>query len=82
METIGRSIAVIAPTLTPGLNISVVVGLAGIGCWLSYSIGTIGVAIVALSVGLLAARHPEAGSFFLYVPLDNKPTGMYDRDEM
>lgn len=67
METIGQSMAAIAPTLTPALNISVVAGLAGVGCWLSYLIGTVGIVIVALSVGLLASRHPEAGSFFVYV---------------
>jgi len=67
METFGQSIAVIAPTLTPALNITVVAALAGIGCWLSYFVGTIGVMIVALSVGILAARHPQAGSFFVYI---------------
>jgi amino acid transporter len=67
METIGQSMAAIAPTLTPALNISVVAGLAGVGCWLSYFIGTVGIIIVALSVGMLASRHPEAGSFFVYV---------------
>jgi amino acid transporter len=49
------------------LNITVVAGLAGIGCWLAYFIGTIGVVIVAASVGTLAARHREAGSYFVYV---------------
>jgi amino acid transporter len=55
-------LAAIAPTLTPALNITVVAGLAGLGCWLSYLIGTVGVVIVAACVGVLAARHPEAGS--------------------
>jgi amino acid transporter len=67
IETVGQSLAAIAPTLTPVLNITVVAGLAGIGCWLSYLIGTIGVVIVAASVGVLAARHKEAGSFLVYV---------------
>ena len=67
METVGQSLAVIAPTLTPALNISVVAALAGIGCWMSYFIGTVGVVIVAASVGILAARHPEAGSYFIYI---------------
>ena len=67
METFGQSIAVIAPTLTPALNITVVASLAGIGCWMSYFIGTIGVMIVAVSVGILAARHAQAGSFFVYI---------------
>jgi amino acid transporter len=67
IETIGQSLAAIAPTLTPALNISVVAGLAGLGCWISYFIGTLGVVIVAASVGVLASRHPEAGSYFVYI---------------
>jgi amino acid transporter len=67
MEMVGQSLAAIGPTLTPALNISVVVGLAGIGCWMSYFLGTLGVVIVASSVGILATRHPEAGSYFVYV---------------
>jgi amino acid transporter len=67
VEIIGQSLAAIAPTLTPALNISVVAGLAGIGCWMAYFIGTLGVVIVAASVGILAARHPEAGAYFVYI---------------
>jgi amino acid transporter len=67
METVGQSLAAIAPTLTPALNITVVAGLAGVGCWLSYFVGTLGVILVAICVGILASRHPEAGSFFVYV---------------
>jgi amino acid transporter len=67
VEIVGQSLAAIAPTLTPALNISVVAGLAGAGCWLAYFMGTIGVIIVAASVGILAARHPEAGAYFVYI---------------
>ena len=67
VEVIGQSLAAIAPTLTPALNITVVAGLAGIGCWMAYFIGTLGVIVVAASVGILAARHPEAGAYFVYV---------------
>jgi amino acid transporter len=67
IEVIGQSLAAIAPTLTPALNISVVAGLAGIGCWMAYFIGTLGVVIVAASVGILAARHPESGAYFVYI---------------
>jgi amino acid transporter len=67
VEVVGQSLAAIAPTLTPALNISVVAGLAGIGCWMAYFIGTLGVIIVAASVGILAARHPEAGAYFVYI---------------
>ncbi len=67
VEVVGQSLAAIAPTLTPALNITVVAGLAGIGCWMAYFIGTLGVVIVAASVGILASRHPEAGAYFVYV---------------
>jgi amino acid transporter len=66
-ETIGQSIANIAPTLTPALNISVVAGIAGIGSWLSYLIATIGCVFVGASISSLAKRHPEAGSYFVYI---------------
>ena len=67
MDAIGQSLAAVGPTLTPALNVTVVAGLAGVGCWMSYFLGTLGVVIVAASVGVLAARHPEAGSYFIYV---------------
>lgn len=67
VETVGQSLAAISPTLTPALNISVVAGLAGLGCWMSYFLGTLGVVIVAACVAVLAARHPEAGSYFVYI---------------
>jgi amino acid transporter len=66
-ETIGQSIANIAPTLTPALNISVVAGLAGVGSWISYLIATIGCVFVGASIATLAKRHPEAGSYFVYI---------------
>jgi hypothetical protein len=61
-ETLGQSIANIGPTLTPAINISVVVALAGIGAWLSYLIATIGLFFVAVNIGVLARRHLLAGS--------------------
>jgi amino acid transporter len=67
LEVIGQSLAAIAPTLTPAINITVVAALAGIGSWMAYFIGTLGVVIVAACVGILAARHPEAGAFFVYI---------------
>ncbi len=67
IETLGQSIANIAPTMTPALNISVVAGLAGIGSWVSYLLATIGLIFVGASISSLAKRHPEAGSFFVYI---------------
>jgi amino acid transporter len=67
VETLGQSIANVAPTLTPALNISVVVGIAGLGAWLSYWIATIALIFVAANIGILARRHTLAGSYFLYI---------------
>jgi len=67
LESLGQSIANIAPTLTPALNISVVAGLAGTGSWLAYLVATIGMLFVAVNIGALARRHPESGSYFLYI---------------
>ena len=66
-ETIGQSIANIAPTLTPALNISVVAGLAGVQSWLAYLIATLACVFVGSSISTLAKRHPEAGSYFVYI---------------
>jgi amino acid transporter len=66
-ETIGQSIANIAPTLTPALNITVVAGLAGVQSWLSYLIATLACVFVGASISTLAKRHPEAGSYFVYI---------------
>jgi amino acid transporter len=66
-ETIGQSIANIAPTLTPALNITVVAGLAGVGSWISYLIATLACVFVGASIATLAKRHPEAGSYFVYI---------------
>jgi len=66
-ETLGQSIANIAPTLTPALNISVVAGIAGVGSWLAYLLATIGCVFVGGCISALARRHPEAGSYFVYI---------------
>ena len=66
-ETIGQSIANIAPTLTPGAEHLVVAGIAGIGSWISYLIATIGCVFVGCCISTLAKRHPEAGSYFMYI---------------
>jgi amino acid transporter len=66
-ECLGQSIANVAPTLTPALNISVVAGLAGSGSWVSYLIATVGLLFVAACISALAQRHPQAGSYFVYI---------------
>ncbi len=67
IEMIGQSVANAAPTLTPALNISVVAGLAGVNAFASYLIATIGLVFVGGCIAALARRHPEAGSYFVYI---------------
>ena len=66
-ECLGQSVANIAPTLTPAINISVVAGLAGIGSWLGYLIATVGMLFVSANIASLARRHPLSGSYFVYI---------------
>jgi amino acid transporter len=66
-EVIGHSVANMAPTVTPALQIALVAGFAGLGTWLSFLIATIGVVLVAANIGVLARRHPLAGSYFVYI---------------
>lgn len=67
LETIGQSVANIAPTGTPALTIAVVAATAGVGSWLAFLVATIGMMFVAGSIGTLAKRHPLAGSYFVYI---------------
>jgi amino acid transporter len=67
LESLGQSIANIAPTLTPAINVAVVAKLAGAGSWLSFVIATVGMMVVAANIGALARRHPQSGSYFIYI---------------
>jgi amino acid transporter len=67
LESLGQSIANIAPTLTPALNMAVVAKLAGVGSWLAFLIATVGMMFVAANIGALARRHPGSGSYFIYI---------------
>jgi amino acid transporter len=67
VDCIGQSVANIAPTLTPALNIAVVAGLAGSGSWLGFLIATVGILFVALNIATLSRRHTLSGSYFIYI---------------
>src|SRR5437764_2241827 len=67
IDCIGQSVANIAPTLTPALNIAVVAGLAGSGSWLGFLIATVGILFVALNIATLSRRHTLSGSYFIYI---------------
>ena len=67
VDCIGQSVANIAPTLTPALNIAVVAGLAGSGSWLGFLVATVGILFVALNIATLSRRHTLSGSYFIYI---------------
>ncbi len=66
-ESLGQSIANIGPTLMPAISIAVVAGYAGRGSWLAYLVATLGMMFVAANIAALARRHPQSGSYFLYI---------------
>jgi len=67
VDCIGQSVANMAPTLTPAINIAVVAGLAGSGSWLGFLIASTGVFFVALNIATLSRRHTLSGSYFIYI---------------
>ena len=67
VDCIGQSVANIAPTLTPALNIAVVAGLAGSGSWLGFLIATVAILFVALNIATLSRRYTLSGSYFIYI---------------
>lgn len=67
LETLGQSVANLAPTFMPALMIATVAGLAGTASWLVYAIATVSLIFVALNIARLAGRYATAGSFFVYI---------------
>jgi len=67
VETLGQSVANVAPTFMPALMISTVAGIAGTASWLVYALATISLVFVALNVARLAGKYATAGSFFVYI---------------
>ena len=66
-EAVGLSLAVIAPSITAAFNISLVVKAAGPAAPLTYAIGMIAVALVALSFVAFTRRVAHAGSAYAYI---------------
>jgi amino acid transporter len=57
LETIGQSVAGIAPTGTPAVAIAAIAAVAGAGTWLSFLIATVGMLFVAGNIATLAGRY-------------------------
>lgn len=67
LETLGQSVANVAPTFMPAIMIATVAGIAGTASWLVYALATVSLIFVALNVARLAGRYATAGSFFVYI---------------
>jgi amino acid transporter len=66
LESLGQSIANVAPTATPAMIIGQVFVLSGNGTWLAYLIATCGVALVAANINQFARTCASPGSLYSY----------------
>jgi amino acid transporter len=66
-ESVGLSLAVISPTVTAAFNITLLVQAAGPAAPLTFAIGMVAMALVALSFMAFTRRVAHAGSAYAYV---------------
>ncbi len=66
-EVLAQSIANIAPTATPTVNLALVYASSGNGTWLAYIIATIGLVFVSININQFASRSASPGSIYSYV---------------
>lgn len=66
-EAIGLSMSVVSPTVTAAFNITLVVGAAGAAAPLTFAIGAIAMALIALSFMAFTHRVAHAGSAYAYI---------------
>ncbi len=62
LGVLGQSVAGVAPTTTPTINIALIFVVAGSGSWLAYLIATVAIFLVAFNLVPLARRFSGAGS--------------------
>lgn len=66
-EIIAQSVANIAPTATPTVNLGLVYASAGNGTWLTYVVATIGLVFVGMNINQFARRSASPGSLYAYI---------------
>jgi amino acid transporter len=67
LETLGQSVANIAPTATPTVVIPLVFAAAGAGTWFAYLFALVGVLLVSYSINQFARRSASPGSLYSYI---------------
>ena len=65
-ETLAQSLAAIAPTITPVMNVPLVFALSGNGTWLGYIFAMAAVLLIAFSIAEFARRSSCSGSLYTY----------------
>ncbi len=66
-EVIAQSIANIAPSAAPTLNVPLMFAAAGKGTWLAFLIATIGLVLICLNINQFACRSASPGSLYSYI---------------
>ena len=66
-EILAQSVANVAPTATPTVNLALVFASAGNGTWLTYVIATIGLMFVGMNINQFACRTASPGSLYAYI---------------
>ena len=73
-ETLAQSIANIAPTLSPAVNIQLVFGSSGNGTWLTYVLATLGLLLIGVCIKQFAKKTSTPGALYSYVSMSLGPT--------
>jgi amino acid transporter len=66
-EILAQSVANVAPTATPTVNLALVFASTGNGTWLAYVIATIGLMFVGMNINQFARRTASPGSLYTYI---------------
>jgi amino acid transporter len=73
-ETLAQSIANIAPTLTPAVNLQLVFGSSGNGTWFTYLLATLGLLLIGVCIKQFASKTSTPGALYSYVSMSLGPT--------
>ena len=66
-ETLAQSIANIAPTATPAVNLQLVFASSGNGTWFTYLLATLGLLLIGVCINQFAKNTATPGSLYSYV---------------
>jgi amino acid transporter len=73
-ETLAQSIANIAPTATPAINLQLVFASSGNGTWFTYALATLGLVFIGVCINQFARQSATPGSLYAYVAKGLGPT--------